>query len=208
MKSVIAFQKHTGFELPTVAQDLIQRLMMQLKFHDIGTYEHCGRVSDMCYELSQELNLSILDQAVSLYAGLLHDVGKIKVPSSIINKPTKLTSEEYDIMKKHAQFGADMLAPLQKIQFFQMVNEAVLNHHERVDGNGYHKVPGDKIPYISKIILVVDTVDAMSEDRAYRKGLSMDVVIDELVRCSGTQFDPHIVNVYLDSIERKKKQAA
>ncbi len=208
MKSVIAFQQQTGFKIPAQAQGLIESLMNQLKIHDIGTYEHCGRVSAMCLELAQSLNLQMLDQATSFYAGLLHDVGKINVPGSIINKPSKLTTDEYEIMKKHAEFGFEMLQPLQQLEFFQKVNEAVLNHHERIDGNGYHKVPSDKIPYISKIILVVDTVDAMSEDRAYRKGLPMNVIIDELVKCSGTQFDPHIVNVYLDSLERKKKQAA
>lgn len=208
MKSVIAFQQQTGFKIPASAQDLIQNLMNQLKVHDTGTYEHCGRVSEMCLDLAQSLNLEMPDQAASLYAGLLHDVGKIKVPVSVINKPSKLTAEEYEIMKKHAEFGFEMLEPLRQIEFFKTVNEAVLYHHERIDGNGYHKMAGDKIPYISKIILVVDTVDAMSEDRAYRKGLPMNVIIDELVKCSGSQFDPHIVNVYLDSIERKKKQAA
>ncbi len=208
MKSIAAFQKLTGFELPRHAENEVQRLMLELKEHDIGTYEHCGRVSEMCLTLAQDLQLDLIDQAIAVYSGLLHDVGKIKVPGFIINKPSKLTNDEFDIMKKHTVFGVELIESLQNLPFFRKVSEAIMYHHERVDGNGYHKIAPSEIPYISKVILVADTVDAMGEDRAYRKGLSIEVIVDELIRCSGTQFDPHIVNVFLDSLSRKKKIAA
>jgi putative nucleotidyltransferase with HDIG domain len=208
MKVVAEFQKKTGFELPRTAEEYIRHVMLKLKAHDIATYEHCCRVGQTSLELSQELDLSLMDQALSLYSGFLHDVGKLKVPSFIINKPSKLSSQEYDIMKMHTLFGVEIIKPLTTIPFFQKVSEAVLYHHERIDGNGYHQLSGEKIPLIAKIILIVDTVDAMSEDRAYRKGLPVNVIVDELLRCRGTQFDSQIVDVYLNSKQIQKKKAA
>lgn len=194
-------------EIPVLAEKFIDQLMNQLKNHDLGTYEHCGRVSAMCLDLAKNLQLSLLEQAQCAYAGLLHDVGKIKVPVNVINKPSKLTSEEFEIMKNHTTYGMEMIAPLTENLFFKKVSDAILYHHERVDGKGYHGISSDQIPYFSKIILVADTVDAMGQDRAYRKGLPMNVIIDELIRCSGTQFDAHIVNVFLESTSQKQKAA-
>lgn len=199
--------KGSPVEIPVRAEKFIDQLMDQLKRHDPGTYEHCGRVSAMCLDLAQNLQLSLLEQAQCTYAGLLHDVGKIKVPTEVINKPSKLTSEEFEIMKSHTTYGMEMIAPLTENLFFKKISDAILYHHERVDGKGYHGITNDKIPYISKIILVADTVDAMGQDRAYRKGLPMSVIIDELIRCSGTQFDAHIVNVFLESLTQKQKAA-
>lgn len=199
---------HCYVEIPKYAENFIEKILSQLKEHDQGTYEHCKRVSNMCLELAKEMNLNILDQAVVMYAGLLHDVGKLQVPTEIINKPERLTEAEYEIMKMHTKYGVDLIQPLTKLNFFQKVSQAILYHHERIDGNGYFRISEEKIPIHSKIILVVDTVDAMTEDRAYRKGLSMQTALDELVRCSGTQFDPSIVDCYLDLHNRTKVPAA
>jgi HD-GYP domain-containing protein (c-di-GMP phosphodiesterase class II) len=101
-----------------------------------------------------------------------------------------------------------MLAPLESLVFFKKVSEAILYHHERVDGKGYHGLPEDKIPYVSKIILVVDTVDAMTQDRPYRKGCTMERAIEELVLCSGTQFDATIANCYIQHISPPNQNPA
>lgn len=192
-------------ELPEFAEKFIKDVLLQLNQHDKGTYEHCQRVSEMCLELSQYIGLNIVDQAISMYAGLLHDVGKYKIPIKILNKPDRLTEQEYEIVKKHADYGVEMIQPLTKLSFFQKVSDAILYHHERVDGNGYHRIHTDEIPFHSKIILIVDTVDAMTEDRPYRKGRSFQVACDELIRCSGTQFEPSLVDAFLELHEERLK---
>ena len=208
MKLVWDFQKETGFELPWFAHEKIRSLMGELESHDRGTYAHCCRVGAMSLDLAQALDLNLMDQALSLYGGFLHDVGKLKVPETIINKPSRLTPDEFDIMKQHTVFGVELLEPLTQLPFFQKVSQAIHYHHKRVDGKGYHNLPVEKIPLISKLILVVDTVDAMGEDRAYRKGLPMTTIVEELLRCTGTQFDSHIVNIFLNSQILKTKKTA
>lgn len=208
MRHVIEFKNKSGIGIPKVAQNYVDQLMQKLKDHDLITYEHCLRVSQMSMDLSQNMGLNILEQTISLYAGLLHDVGKVHVPREIISKPSRLSEAEFKIMKQHAQFGVDLIAPLVRFPFFKKVSDAVLYHHERIDGKGYMEIKKEQIPIVSKIIHVVDTVDAMSADRAYRKGLPMVTVIEELIRCSGTQFDTRIVEIYLDSQQNQLKKAA
>lgn len=203
MKQLADVNKLTGFELSSEALFYIHHLMVSLKIHDVGTFEHCERVGQMSYELARNLGLPLGEQSLAFYSGYLHDVGKIKISPEIINKPSKLDNVEFASMKNHAQYGAELIEPLAKNQFFKSVQQAVLYHHERVDGKGYYGIASENIPYTSKIILVVDTVDAMGADRAYRKGLPMDVIVNELITCSGTQFDADIVNVYLNSISQK-----
>lgn len=207
MKLVVALQSQ-AVDLPEFALNFVQRMMLALRMHDSETYDHCVRVASMTLEIAKKLGLSPMEQSICMYAGLLHDVGKVKVPVFIINKPGKLTAPEYEVMKKHADFGAEMIAPLENLPFFKKVSEAILYHHERVDGKGYHSLANEKIPYASKIILVVDTVDAMTQDRPYRKGCSMERAIDELIQCSGTQFDATIANTYIQYITERLKVAA
>jgi putative nucleotidyltransferase with HDIG domain len=196
-----------GLQIPEFANAFVRKMMMELKAYDAETYEHCVRVSRMCMRTATELKLSPLEVAIATYSGLLHDLGKIKVPTNILNKPDRLTAEEFDIMKKHTQFGVDLIAPLVGVDFFKQVSQAVLYHHERVDGNGYFGIKSEEIPYCAKIILVVDTVDAMTQDRAYRKGRSFDVACEELIRCSGTQFEPVVVDAFLEAYSGANKVA-
>lgn len=197
------FQK-TGVELPRFAEAYVQSLLRNLQKHDPGTQAHCVRVSEMALSVAQNMGLDIIEQAVCMYSGLLHDVGKMKIPEAIINKPGKLTDEEYKLVKRHTEFGVELISALTVLPFFKKVSDAILYHHERVDGKGYFNLQEKDIPLASKIILVVDTVDAMTEDRAYRKGLSLDVACEELIRCSGTQFEPTIVETFLSALRSKK----
>lgn len=197
------FQK-IGVELPRFAEAYVQSLLRNLQKHDAGTQAHCVRVSEMALSVAQEMGLDILEQAVCMYSGLLHDVGKMKIPNEIINKPGKLTDDEYKIVKRHTEFGVELISALTVLPFFKKVSDAILYHHERIDGKGYFNLQEKDIPLASKIILVVDTVDAMTEDRAYRKGLSLDIACEELIRCSGTQFDPTIVETFLSALRSKK----
>lgn len=197
MPPVLQFKKMT--------EKFLDDLFTRLKSHDIETYGHCHRVGEMTFELAQALNLSQSQQELGYYSGLLHDIGKLLIPEPIINKPGKLTNEEYEIVKKHAQYGVELIEPLAHIPFFSQVKEAILYHHERIDGKGYYGIKEAKIPVLSKIILIVDTVDAMTHDRAYRKGLPLEVAYEELIRCSGTQFDSQMVDVYLDKVVNYKQ---
>jgi putative nucleotidyltransferase with HDIG domain len=188
-----------GLQIPQFASQFVRKMMSDLQAYDVETYEHCLRVSKMCMRVSKELELSPLEQAIATYAGLLHDLGKIKIPTHIINKPGRLTAEEFEIVKKHTQYGVDLIEPLVSVEFFKKVSEAVLYHHERVDGNGYFGIRSEAIPFCSKIILVVDTVDAMTQDRAYRKGCTFAAACEELIRCSGTQFESRVVDAFLEA---------
>ena len=136
-------------------------------------------------------------------AGLLHDVGKIGVPDRIITKPDKLTDEEYEEIKKHPEIGAKILEP---VEFLADVVPCVRHHHEWYDGSdkGYPcQLAGDRIPLPSRVILVADTVEAMTSDRPYRKALQLDTVLSELHRFAGTQFDPVCVHAMLALLERE-----
>jgi hypothetical protein len=128
-------------------------------------------------------------------ASLLHDVGKIGVPDSILNKPTALTKDEYEKVKEHAVTGATILSPIRELG--QIANE-IRSHHERYDGTGYpDNLAGDQIPFISRIIAVADTFDAMTSDRPYRQGQMKEVAVKTIFDESGKQFDPIVVSAFL-----------
>lgn len=126
---------------------------------------------------------------------LLHDIGKIGISDSILLKPGKLTADEWLEMKRHPQIGSDILAG---IPFLTEAAEFVLSHHERFDGKGYPRgLQGADIPLSARIFTIVDTLDAMTSDRPYREALPFKSMIDEIRRCSGSQFDPEIVDIFL-----------
>mgnify|MGYP003683375917 CR=1 FL=1 len=190
-----------GLTWGSLPQELIievNELLERLKAYDEETYSHCVRVSMLCRFLAEHDELSPYECLVAQFAGLLHDIGKMEVPLSVLNKPAKLNDEEYNVMKDHPLKSAELLDPLKESSFFRDVQLAVLHHHERMDGKGYPLgLQGEEIPYISRLILIVDTVDAMTRTRAYRKGLPIEVVYKELDRCAGTQFDPELVATFI-----------
>ncbi|MCH8949612.1 MAG: HD-GYP domain-containing protein, partial [Chloroflexi bacterium] len=139
---------------------------------------------------------------------LLHDVGKIGVPDQILHKPGPLTPEEWDKMKRHPMIGYDML---RDISFLSEAATIVRCHHERFDGKGYPRgLAGDEIPLGARIFSAADAFDAMTSDRTYRKALRPEAARDEIIRHSGTQFDPQVVQAFLeayDSFEKKRRAA-
>lgn len=157
---------------------------------------HMTNVANWCMLLSTELNLDSKDQMVLYISALIHDIGKMYIPDEILNKNAKLTDEEYNRMKMHPIKGHQMAqASLFGMTFFMDVPNIIKHHHERFDGTGYpNRLQATKIPFLSRIISVADTVDAMMSRRAYKDRESTDKIIEELVRCSGTQFDPIIVD--------------
>jgi HD-GYP domain-containing protein (c-di-GMP phosphodiesterase class II) len=186
--------------IPDWAYDSVKSLLQALKASEPSTYEHCLRVGEYCRRLARDMGLNEYQQKLAEFSGMLHDIGKIGIDKSILLKPGRLDPVEIDIMHSHSIMSENIIKPFCHHPFFAQILPAVRGHHERIDGEGYpDKIMGDEIPLISRIILTVDTYDAMGENRAYRKGLPEDIIFAELKRCSGSQFDPQIVKIFLES---------
>lgn len=166
---------------------------------DSNTSEHSFRVSEYSVAIARRLGFSEEECENLRKMALLHDIGKIGIPDAILNKPARLTDEEYEIMKTHVTRGGEILKDFTMID---NVSVGALYHHERYDGTGYcHGLKGEEIPIEARIIGIADAFDAMTANRVYRKQLDLNFVIEELKRCSGTQFDPNLVKILLSLIE-------
>lgn len=165
---------------------------------DENTSQHSIRVSEYSVLIARKLGFD--EQACDELrrTALLHDIGKIAIPDSVLNKPSRLTDEEYEIMKSHVVKGADIL---KNFTLLEHVDEGVLYHHERYDGRGYvHGLKGEEIPLNARIIGIADAFDAMTANRVYRKKLDPDYVLGELKKGRGTQFDPKLDDILLELI--------
>ncbi len=167
---------------------------------DRYTSGHSKRVAEYSRMIAAKLGKSKAEQDEIYRAGLLHDVGKIRIPVDIINKAGKLTDEEYDIIKVHPVTGYHILS---RISGSERIAIAAKYHHERYDGKGYpNGLKGERIPEVARILGVADSYDAMTSNRSYRKGLPQDVVKDEIVKGRGSQFDPVIADIMLELIDK------
>lgn len=188
-------------ELEKAYLDTIGILRQTVEAKDTYTRGHSDRVSAYSVLIGEKLGLSDKDIHTLKIGGLFHDIGKIGVPDSILLKSSKLSDDEYSQIKNHPSIGAHILGD---VPMFQDIIPIVLHHHERFDGNGYpSQLKGTDIPYFARIAAVADTFDAMTSKRSYRDSLPIDVVKDEIVRCSGTQFDPDIAKVFLDILNNE-----
>lgn len=195
-------------DIPEWAYSSTESILASLKAVDPMTFFHCLRVGEYSLRLARAAGLGVYQQKVAQFAGLLHDVGKMGIDAAIVHKPGKLDNDEYEKMKSHSLLSEEIVKPLATHEFFAHVLPAVRGHHERIDGQGYpDKLVGEEIPLVSRIILVVDTLDAMAQDRPYRKGLPMDVIYKELRKFSGSQFDLQFVRIFLDSHKYWEKEA-
>ncbi|MBO5209040.1 MAG: HD domain-containing protein [Lachnospiraceae bacterium] len=177
---------------------LMDSLTQTLTESDYETEEHVERTKEMAIKLGRALNLTDADLGKLALLAVLHDIGKIAIPHSILLKPGKLTPEEWEVMKSHTEKGYRIASASPELE---SIAEHILHHHERWDGNGYPSgLKGEDIPLLSRIITVVDSHDVMVHDRPYHKAMSEEAAQEELLRCSGTQFDPHLVTVFLEVI--------
>lgn len=187
-------------QIPDWAYESATSLMAALKVVDPVTYQHCLRVGELARKLSRDAGLNEYEQKLAEFAGIFHDIGKIGISQSIIAKPGKLDPEELHKMRHHPKLSEEIIRPLSNHPFFAQMLPAIRGHHERIDGEGYpDKLNGDEVPLIARVILVVDTYDAMSETRAYRKGMPVEAVYAELKKYAGTQFDPQLVKIFLQA---------
>lgn len=194
-------------DIPDWASDVTKALLKSLKAKDPHTFFHCCRVGKSARLLGRAAGLNEYEQHVLEYAGIYHDIGKIGIPDEVLFKPAKLTRDEYRLMKLHPVQSLEIIEPLMHHTFFKDVAPGVELHHERLDGTGYPYGLAEKdIPILTRIVTIVDSVDAMVSSRPYCKGMSMERVISELKRCSGTQFDEALVRIYLDAYKFWEKE--
>lgn len=162
---------------------------------------HSEKVSQLCYVMGRELGLNPEALKELKLAGMYHDIGKIAIPDAILDKPGKLSVEEFEIMKTHTQMGYNILRAADD---YSRLAEFALTHHERFDGNGYPRgISGFDIPLFSRIINLADSFDAMTSNRIYRKKMSKDEAVKEIIRCAGTQFDPELAKIFVEKVLKK-----
>lgn len=185
-------------DLQATFKQTIRGLASAIDKMDRYTAGHSARVAAYAQILAIKLGLGDAEIEVVRQSALMHDIGKIGCVMNL-NKPGKLSQEEYEIFKEHPEHGRDILQP---IEFLHPLIPGVHLHHERWDGLGYPLgLKGNDVPLVARIIAVADTYDAMTSDRAYRKAMSHDIAISEIDRCGGSQFDPELADGFLRSIE-------
>lgn len=166
-----------------------------LDLKDLNTGVHSTRLAEWGMRVGQELGLGEAELQNLEVAALLHDLGKVGIPDSILRKPGRLDEDEYTLMKKHPEYG---WAVLRMVPGFERAALEILHHHENFDGRGYPAgLKETEIPVVSRIVSVIDAFDAMVSCRPYRKGLPYEEAVRRLVEASGTQFDPVVVQCFL-----------
>ena len=160
--------------------------------------QHSVRVCKLCEAISINMNLDKQEVNKIKIAGLVHDIGKIGIDEKILNKNGRLDDEERKEIEKHSEAGWWILSSSTE---FSELSQCILYHHERWDGNGYpYRIKGENIPIESRIIAVADSYDAMTSERSYKKAMSHEDAINEILRCSGTQFDPAIADIFVHKV--------
>ncbi|GAB4517370.1 MAG: response regulator [Haliangiales bacterium] len=178
---------------------------MALEEADQYTGGHSQRVAQYAGLIARGLTLPASDVERIVQSGTMHDVGKIGIPYDMINKPGKLTAEEIDIFRQHPDKGKRIMEP---VPCMHGLIDGCWCHHEFYDGGGYPRgLKGDEIPLDGRIVAIADAYDAMTSDRAYRRALPHDFAVEEIQRCSGTQFDPEVAEVFLRVIEDARREA-
>jgi putative nucleotidyltransferase with HDIG domain len=191
-----------GFQEQDEATDrMVKAFVKALEVKDGYTRGHAERVAGLTEKVAAEMGFSYEERRMAGYAALLHDIGKIGVPTAVITKRGPLDDEEFAAIKRHPTVGAEML---RDIDFLVPALDVVRHHHERYDGRGYpYGLAGERIPPLARMVSVVDAFDAMTSTRSYRKALPVDVALRELDRCAGTQFDVDAVKALHHVIERE-----
>lgn len=187
-------------EYRTIISQALIAITNAIEAKDSYTKGHSARVAAYSVEIARRMGMGKDFIENLYYIGLLHDVGKIGIPDEIINKPDKLTDEEYETLKTHSYLGKEIL---KDITVIKNLTAGAAEHHERWDGKGYYQnISGDKISLEARIVCAADTYDAMSSNRSYRKALPKQVILEEFKKCKGKQFEPEIADIVIDMIEK------
>jgi len=182
-------------------KELILSMIQILELHDPYTKGHSENVANISAALAEKLSYSKEGIQKIYWAGLVHDIGKILIPNSLLSKPGKLSGEEFSELKRHPEYGAKVLESSQELKEIVTI---VRYHHERWDGSGYPEgLSGKRIPEESRILAIADAFDAMTSNRPYRESLSWEYAINEIKTYAGKQFDPEIAMIFIDFINRE-----
>ncbi len=178
---------------------ILRSLVNALEAKDLYTGKHSERVTHYAHKIARKMGCGAEEMEALRTVGYLHDIGKIGIADSILNKPSALTREEYEIVRRHPEIGESIVSEL---GLSPQERAIIRHHHERWDGSGYPDgLRGEDIPVLARIVMVADAFDAMTSQRAYRKAMSRSAALDELKRNSGRQFDRDVVNAFLSSLE-------
>lgn len=184
-----------------ISEQAARTILRALDAKDHYTFGHSMRVAYFSLVTGAEAGLTSEEMYDLELSAIFHDIGKIGTPDAVLNKPSRLTEEEFLIMKNHPQQSWDIL---KDFTHFEKIAFNARSHHERFDGKGYPQgLKGDEIPVAARIILIADTFDAMTSTRPYRKGLPYEVAFAELIQFSGTQFDPEIVRLFIEGMRKE-----
>ena len=202
-EAVIATEKaNASAEKMMLSMKMLETLAGTLDAKDKYTNGHSMRVAFYSTKLAEELGWDKERISVLRYEALLHDIGKIGVPDAILNKPSRLSEMEFGLIKSHTIVGADILKNMVAVP---EATKVARYHHERYDGKGYPDgLQGTEIPFNARIVGIADAYDAMNSDRIYRKALSQDIIRNELINGRGTQFDPELLDKFLEMLDSDK----
>jgi len=182
----------------------IQGLVGTLEAKDKYTSGHSRRVTELAVKIAREFDLAPRELERIEWAGLLHDIGKIGIRLEALNKPEKITEQEHEMFKDHTVMGKQIL---ESIHFLREIVPLVYHHHEWYDGSGYPEgIAGDDIPLGARILAIADSYDAMTSDRPYRKAMNKKEAVKELKAFSGSQFDPKLVDIFINVLEKPEEQ--
>jgi HD-GYP domain-containing protein (c-di-GMP phosphodiesterase class II) len=180
----------------------IQTLVQAVETKDLYTRGHSERVATASVMIARQIKMHEDRVSVLRYAGILHDVGKLGVPTRVLQKSGRLTDEEYEAIKLHPVRGLEVV---RQIEFLGEAYAGIMHHHERIDGRGYPMgLQGDQIPEFARVIAVADAFDSMTTTRSYRDARPIEDAIAELHRCAGTQFDPVMVEAMVHAVEAEE----
>jgi HD-GYP domain-containing protein (c-di-GMP phosphodiesterase class II) len=173
----------------------METLAFLIEAKDVGTRRHLDRTRDLAMALARIVDPELAERPETAHGFLLHDIGKVGIPERLLTKRGPLSPSEWEVMRTHPVVGAHIVTP---IRMLGDAVDVVRFHHERYDGSGYpHGMKGEEIPVAARIFTVADAYDAMTSDRPYRARRSPEKAIAEIVRCSGTQFDPEVVEAFV-----------
>lgn len=200
IESVIEDQRK---QLETITLEAIMTIANTIDAKDAYTKGHSDRVAEYACKLGKMLGMNEKELEQLHTLGLLHDIGKIGIPDNVLLKPARLDEDEFAIMKTHTTVGGQILSSIRSIQ---NIAAGAMYHHERYDGKGYPEgLKGEEIPYEARIIAVADAYDAMTSNRVYRKQLSDEVVLQEIERGCGTQFDPVVAQTMIKLLKNESE---
>jgi len=199
---LIMIRKNNFFTAQVTTMDEIYSFIHKIQEKDLYTEDHCNKTGNLAVQIATFMKLpdNVIENVI--YAGKIHDVGKIDIPEEILNKPAKLSNEEFEIIKQHPQVGYDIVM---KSMGNESLARVVLEHHERLDGSGYpNNLTADEISIEAKIIAVADSFDAMTSNRPYRKAMKVEDALIELKKHLSTWYDPEVVRVVEEIVEINK----